>query len=602
MKTFKLLLFYFAVMSTVMFFARCSLNDDLAKITSSLDSLQVMVGTPQFNTSVHLEFIDAKTNEPISDKNVLVSIEGRDAAFVYNNLGSKQASYTSFWGMLDLIIDPHKADPISMSTNPIEFQITSTLDGYVSATNTVFISQEGNQTVTIPMINLNNPPDGFFIAEKEISVTVNEDGSLSEDVVVDFSATGPTGMKKVKGESASENIVPVLTIPKGAKFWGQSPTGSEGIINKYTSLKVKVEKVNFPTDGAFKPYSFRYAYTGYFLEYGSTRFTIMAIVPTVSAPPLTYDVLWTVQKVLTGNLGITLFLPQNFINPETNAIIKENDIISRVIFAYGETSILKEKQEVVKKINGKLAITSEFNPGSYGFHWSQSWGYLIPTCGHTGPKFTITSDPDITESVNFSVQVFHNKRKIPKGWGQLGSDPNVFQQVSFIQLPSTLVDVVFSAKGPFKFFPDTFSLDNPCENKIYTVNIKKDPSNTEWVSLNLDIELASESKNLVIKPSTNIYYYSSVINSSIRVVNGKASFYVNKGIDYFLQVPYGSSGASGLLKVEDDTPTTYKVTFTPQMNANSNNKSEVIFVPKTDNNEITIKYRVVIPDNLFKQF
>ncbi len=200
------------------------------------------------------------------------------------------------------------------------------------------------------------------------------------------------------------------------------------------------------------------------------------------------------------------------------------------------------------------------------------------------------------------MQVFYNKRKTPRGWGQLGHNPKAFGQVSFIQLPTTLVDVVFLAKGPFKFFPDTFSLDNACENKTYTVNIKKDPSNAEWVSLNIDIELASKSKNLMIKPSTNIYYYSSVINSSIRVVNGKASFYVKKGIDYFLQVPYGSSGASGLLKVEDDTPTTYKVTFTPQMNANSNNKSEVIFVPKIDNKEITIKYRVVIPDNLFKQF
>jgi len=601
MKKLKLLLFYFAVFGTVIFFARCTLNDDLGKITDSLDSLQVMIGTPQFNTSVHIEFVDAKTNEPISNKNVTVSIDGRDAAFVYNNLGSKQASYTSIWGMLDLVIDPHKADTNSMSTDPIEFQITSTLEGYVSATNTVFISQEGNQTVTIPMINLNNPPDGFFIAEKEISVTVNEDGSLSEDIVVDFNATGPTGMKKVKGESASENIVPVLTIPKGVKFWGQSPNGSEGSINKYTSLKVKVEKVNFPTDGEFKPYSFRYAYTGWFLEYGSTRFTIMATVPTVLAPNLTRDVIWTVQKVLTGNLGITLFLPPNFINPETNAIIKENDIISRVIFTYNQT-ILREKQEVVKKINGKLAITSDFNPGQYGFDWGQSWGYLIPTCGFTGPKFTFTSDPDVVDYVNFSSHVFYDKRKTPHGYGQLSYNPKVFQQLGFIRLPSSRVDVAFTAKGPYKFTPDTVTLDNPCENKTYTIRIQKDLSNSDWLTLNLDLELASESKNFVIKPSTNIYYFSPGLNSSIRIINGKASFSVKKGLEYVFQVPFGDSGAQGFLKVEDDTPTTYKVTFTPQMNSNSNNKSEVIIVPKTDSKEITIKYRVIIPDKIFNQF
>jgi len=598
MKTLKLPLFYFAVLITVLFFTRCSLDEDLEQITDSLDSLQILVGTPEFKTMVHFEFVDAKTNEPISDEDVSVTISGRDAGYVYNNIGSKQTSYSSYWGMLDLVIDPHQVDSIRMQTDPIQFEATASLAGYISETQNVFIYDNNTQTVTIPLININNPPEGVHFIEVEVDASTDENGGLTEDLVVDFNVPDQGSMQKMKSQSlVTENIVPVLTIPKGVKFWGQAINGSTGLIKGYTSLKVIVEKVDFPVDGKFSNTlfnNFRPAYTGWFMEYGSTRFTITATLPP-------YGMQWTVQRVENGNLGITLFLPPNFISPETKSLVKENDIISRVIFAYGETSIIKEKQEVVKTINGKFAITSEFNPGQYGMHWGQSWGYLIPWCGYTGPKFTITSDQDINDYVNFSVRVFYDKRRNPQGYEQLFYNPNVLQQVGFIRLPSKSVDVVFTAKGPFKFTPDTVTLNNPCENRTYTVNIKKEPSNSEWLTINLDLDIISKSNNkLVVKPSTTIYYGfdDNSTNTALKLNNGKASFLVMVGAGYILRTSLGNTRAQGALKVEAEGTDTYKVTFA----FNEEGTPLTIIVPKTDSKEINLKYQAIVSDDVFNKF
>lgn len=115
----KKLTLIFATLSLVVLTSRCTFADDIDKLTElATDSLSLVLGTPVFDTGFQLEVKNAKSKDYIEDAEVSVSITGKNAGLVYNNLGIKSSVYKSKLGMLNFILDPTKIDTTAIPATP----------------------------------------------------------------------------------------------------------------------------------------------------------------------------------------------------------------------------------------------------------------------------------------------------------------------------------------------------------------------------------------------------------------------------------------------------------------------------------------------------
>lgn len=592
MKTFKLLLFSLAVLSTALFFSRCSLNEDIAKITDSLDSLQIIVGTPEFNTGVHIEFVDARTEEIIEKSDVSVTVSGKDAGMVYNNIGSKQESYKSNWGVLDLVIDPHKTDSASLLANPIQFEVTALLAGYSSETLPVTIYDTSIQTMRIPLINISNPPDGVAFIEKEVAVNTSVDGSLSDDVVIEFSGLGQRIVKKMKGQNSSSNVTPILILPKGIKF--------KYINEPIKSLNVNAQIINFPENGMITYPNkwlvdlFNGGYrAGYMNAYSSVSLKIEATT--------TNNQKRTVSATYNGFLTLQLILPNNYIDPLTMLPVKENDVIDR--FSFKGSKFVKDP---IKKINGKFVVESLLDESN--LYLPLYYGKALSACTQSS-KSSIVFDFDIDNirkngqgTLDYGIITTKENKYISRGSTSIGYWKIIEKQLGTLTEGSA--KVVFNGKGKLKFTPDTLRINSMCENKKYYVGVESATANSDrnWIKLNLDLSVKSESNNnYIIKPSMTLYY-GTLDFSAVNLKNGKASFTVMEGSVYNLRAALGNTKAQGNFKIEYDSPSTYKVIYTQQLSYNSTAKPVTIIVPKTNSNEVTLKYEFLVSDDVLNNF
>jgi hypothetical protein len=588
MKKIKSVFIYSAIISAVVGFSKCSFREDINEVKESLKDFTVYLTTPNLSTGVHLEFVDARTNEILENKDVKVIVSGKDASHIYNNIGSKQESYTSNWGVLDLVIDPHKADSIGLSTNPIQFEVTASLQGYVSETQPVSIYDISMQTIRIPLININNPPEGVAFTQTEIAISTTEDGSISDDMVVELSGNSQGIAQRMKGQAASPNVFPSLVIPKGIKLY----SGNQPL----KSLSVTAQIVNFPENGkiTFPDQRLaRFDHQGYMFRFGSIKLTIKA----TQQNGQTIEV----SRTDNGFLTLQLALPNNYIDPLTMMPIKENDIIERFNF-----DTFKLTKDPVKKINGKFVVESLL--GRYPTQ-PQQYGKMLPSCSN-GAKSSIIFDFDVDNirkigQGSFVYQIITTKEN--KIIAQSNTSYGFWELIeSKFQVPLTegSAKVVFFSNGKLKFTPDTLLISNMCEDRKYFVGVESATANSgkNWINLNLDISIMSETNNnYVIKPSIILYYGQQSESYPLNLKNGKASFTILEGSQYYIRAALGNSRAEGLFKIETDSPTTYKVTFTKQLTSTTGNPVTII-VPKTENNEVTLKYDIPVSDNLLGSF
>jgi hypothetical protein len=120
------------------------------------------------------------------------------------------------------------------------------------------------------------------------------------------------------------------------------------------------------------------------------------------------------------------------------------------------------------------------------------------------------------------------------------------------------------------------------------------------------MSLRSETNTqLVVKPNGQIYLNNYAPNRNINytVSQGKATLSVKKGVLYYISATVGSASGQGKLKVDGDSPTTYKVSFTSKINfgANTPPPSEMT-VPITADKTISLNYEAFVPDDVFKKF
>ena len=583
MKRTYLFLRYGALLSTILLLTNCTFKDDINELKENIDDFTVYLTTPEFNTGVHFEFVDARTNEIIDDKDVTVTISGQDAALVYNNIGSKQESYTSNWGTLDLIVDPHKADSASLATTPIQFTFTASLEGYSSKTQAVTIQSTNKQKVRVPLNNLNTPPEGVVFAETQVAVTTGADGKLSESVTVEIGGEAALTM----AQRIAGGIIPApmleLTIPQNTSFQGPDRQAIRNVLGLI--FRAEIEQPVSPFAWHFSPVMPFFQRPGFIEPLGSYRLNAYANTSNGYIPISGFT---SPDPVSLGYL-----LPPT--NPFTHSPFNDSDRLYA----------LDEAQRAIRAgtiLNNRFL--NELNPDD--LNRQQQIGRFIPGC--TSSNHTIVfefADPAATGSGTITTQILNtNESKEISSLSTAYSGSATINQNLGMKLPEGGGKIKLTSTGNLKFTPETIVVDNFCDTKTHRVKVESatPPAGQDWINLNIDVSVTAESNsNFVIKPTLTVYYGTSEF-TALDLKNGKASLQITEGTEYKIRGAIGDTKAQGRFKVEGDGPTNYKLTFTEQLTSGGSGAVMTLNVPKTATNEVTLKYVFPVSDDVLNNF
>jgi len=549
------------------------------------------VGTPKFNTGVHFEFVDAKTGEPISDKNVSVTISGRDADKVFDNIGRKQVEYSTNWGILDLVIDPHQVDSLSMQSDPIKFEVNVQVEGYLDVTRTIMLTETAQLSVVIALENLNNLPEGTIITEEKNIGTISElglDETYEEEI---DTTTSFLSQRRLINVSTANNIIPSITLPKGIQFferYGRALSGSYSIsyvINNFPTNGTAYSTFGVNEEGLVPKGSIYY-----FAQYGSVILNLY-----VNDKKLGRTKVWSVKN---GKINMSLRLPPNFINPETKNYVKINDRIIRYThFSYWDT-------DVVKKIGKYFYIQSTLGKEPFV---QQYWGYTIPS-SHLNYSFKY----DFTKAFPGSVSLI---RSTFKDNIYFGDSPSTF---SVGNAPSGIYNqrIYGSPKGPvvIKFYdknsdliftPQSITINNPWDNNaVYNVSVARKSGSIEWITYYINLTLISKSNNRIkIAPNTTIYLKANSKSfEPLYLRNGFGVGGLAIGVQYTMRIQLSNSSGQAKLIVESEASGCKKLTISDMTFGDNTSTDKITFYSTVDNKFVFIDYKVIVDDNILNQF
>lgn len=582
MKNFKKTMLYFAVIIPAIFFSRCTLTEDISSLKKSVDSLQIIVGTPKFNTNVHIEFVDAKTGQFIKSSDVNVVVSGKDASSIYNNIGQKKSGYTSKMGFVDLIVDPHKVDSVAIKTTPVEFAVSASVNGYLSATQKITVDKATRHNIRIKLIKMDAAPEG-------VSVAVNNN----------FTTTGASGKTLNSSTQTLNTGKQTVVIPKDVIL--KDATGAP------ITGTLKSEIVFFdPTSAAAQnaiPGTLSVAAT---MSNGNAQ-NIKFISAGMFNVKLTAGDK-AVKSFDNGGITIKTVLPPSFINPKTRVAVKENDVIEMWSMEEGSGKWIFEKMDTVRKVNGELVLEETVKHLS-----SWNWDYWIPSCDN-GPKFvfkgSLTSN-NLAANVNAKYKDYgydesDNKQIIVSTTG----DNSYFQILRPAQSAATFTFTNSAGNNSsgkeLVFTPSSVDVANMCEGKTYEIQVSE-KKYVESVNVNIELSATSTSnKNLVLMPNTWVYYFSTSGTtitdlSTSQMTNGKSTFSLALDQEYYIGALFGSSWGMGTIKVQNEGTSSYRLTFTPMIDFSTAQTGTPIsyVLPKDATKSVTVKYAGVLSDEIF---
>lgn len=562
-----------AIFLMAIFFSKCTLQEDLKQLQGPLDSLQIVIGNPEFGTYAHIEFRDAKTDDYISGKTITVTVGGKDADQVYNNLGSRQTEYTTKVGFIDFIIDPHAVDTATIETQPLEFTVSTSTDGYVQATQKITINKSKLNSSVVKLINTTNAPGGVSVAtNNNFTTTIN--GSVTQ-----------TGTQTLNGGEQS------VAIPQGTVLKDENGNTVSGVV------KTEIVYFNPSSDEAVDAFP------------GGSNVSVVTNnqeeqVQFVSAGMFDVDVTagGTDVKTLTnGGISLKTTVPTDIINPKTGLPVKNGDVIELWSLDEGSGEWKFEKMDTIRLVGEKLVLEETVQHLS-----SWNWDFKINTC-YYGPKFNFKGT--LTGSNNYvSVVAKANNGTFTRSTSAyFNTTDSYYNNFQLYRTPSnTPTTVTFTDAGgdpnrPLTFTPSSFNISDLCAGATYDITVTETviPVNEITVKLNLSATSATNTQ-IVVRPNALFYYRTPTTSwKYFYLIDGKASITLRTGINYTIYGYFGNNSGTGTLKIDKISDTSASVTFTPNINFSDGTIPQTITVPAgVTNNVINVNYSAVLPDNI----
>jgi len=576
MKTLKKLSVYLVLVFTIILFSRCTITEDMGKLKNSLDSLSIKIGTPEFAALVHIQFVDAKTNEYIQG-NATITLSGKNSTDIYNNIGMRLDSYKTIIGMLDLVVDPHKVDTNTIKNNPIEFDLNASLPGYVGVTQKIFVNENKTKNVVLSLIKLDDAPSGVSVVQNTNFASSTSDAKITEKVVQKLNAGDQTVeisdgvvLKDKSGNPVSG------TVSSQVIYYNPTSVDAQNAIPGGLDVTAKLDdastsQISFVSAGMFN----------LSMSAGGKEVKIFE----------------------NGGVKIKTNVPPTLINPHTGNPVKDGDLIELWSLNEGSGNWNYEKMDTIKSVNDELVLEETINHLS-----SWNWSFYSLSCSN-GPKFTWKGNLSSPASVKVSVKMKNNNSPriiytnakpsdVDYGSYQIHNTPT--------SVPTLITFTDANESNPlFTFSPSTLDISNLCDGQNYDVTITE--KLVDHLTVNADLSISSSSnKNIIIRPNATIYFKPTTDRNWISktMINGIFSMRVNVGIEYDFFTMFGGTSGYAKLKVEDIGNNMLKVTMTPTVSFGSvfkENQTDSYTSAKPDDNIVKIKYNMKLPDDVFNQ-
>jgi hypothetical protein len=560
-------------MKKVLFYGLVLLATSLALVTCNDENSggikitdEIIVKTKAFETYLHLDFVDAQTGEYLRGKKVTVTVSGKDAEAVSNNIGSSEETYTSENGMFDLVVDPTKASS--------DFVIRVSSPGYNDFTHHARLYESKFTIIRVALISLTNPPEGVTQAPPQV-ITVPATGITQAPVSVPVNSSN------------------AITIPEGSVLKDAEGNVVTGEIESKVLFFDPVEAQEFFPGGldvqAVRPDG----------EVGDISFTSAGLFD------IELESEGTQVRTIEGEgLELTSTLDPSLINPNTGQPVAENDEIEMWSMD-PETGVWQfEKTAVVKRNASGLYLQEKINHlSTWNFDWftnSCTYGAKIKWTGNASPYTTVK----ITNQNPNPGNYYSWNKTIPIDVRE-GTSDNIMQFMYAPQNTSALL--TFEGEGLI-FEPATLRIPNLCDaTKTYTVKvIEPNPASFYQLNIHLDLHSKSDANRkfyingyayLYLLPSYASYQYASISDGTLQTE-------LKAGAEYDLSVGVGSIYAWGYVSVTEMGNNKLKVTFSPQFAQNYSSGSyasgdipkEEIIVDKPSNGVIDLNMSFAVDD------
>lgn len=192
-----------------------------AAILGSCKKLDVTAGVEQIvdgsfsKASASFQFMDAKTGMQLDlqgNEKIQISIAGKNATDVVDNVGSSNLEASA-----GILATGLKEGVVPSTSNPIEFTIHATANGYLPVSKSVVLFQEGHKHVYVYMVNVNDAPAGISVKEGTVSGVPSSGVTASAFSLLPNVTTG-------SGTTAS------VTIPAGTKLMDKNNAAVSGTV------------------------------------------------------------------------------------------------------------------------------------------------------------------------------------------------------------------------------------------------------------------------------------------------------------------------------------------------------------------------------------
>jgi hypothetical protein len=502
---------------------------------------EIIIKAKALDSYLHVVFTDAKTKESLRGKDVSLTVKGKDAQYVYNNLGIKENVYTTKAGFYDLTIDDSKSSG--------DFIIVVSREGYEDF---IYHVRSGNGKFNIieaKLIKNNDLPEGISVAAPK-SFTTDNNGKITGEVKIDVNSLN--SIRLTQGSVLKDASGKTLTGEISSKVMFYDPSKTSDIFPG----GLNVEAIN--ENGENQNIVF-------------TSAGLFSIELTAGNTPV---------AVIEGDgIELTSILDPQMINPNTGKQVAEGDEI-QLWSMDSESAVWKMEKtvEIKKNTGGQLYLSEKIKHLSL---WNWDWytntctyGTIIRWEGNAkGSMIKVTN----TNPINYYSQTM--TARVDE------NDPLQFMLVP--QNTPAVLTFEGTCGSKLTFEPSTLNISDLCSGTYpVKVNYAQSTSTTYTLNVNMDIRVASN-------PNMKVYFYGWVYFYSTCDYSGQSYYLgdygdgyhlsatITTGVDYYFDVSLSNAYGYGYVRI-DESGNDLVISFSPEY-AYSYNwwASSQIDIPKT---------------------
>lgn len=314
-----------------------------------INDAKLIVDYNLIQTEINFRFYNAKTKQQMGDgKTIAVTVTGSSSAAVIDFGGNHQESYDAANGFLSLYLNPND-EYVPTPSNPVTFNIVTSVSGYLPSGKTITIPEEGNYFVDIMLVEIANPPVGVTVKTMN-NVGPLENGALPQEVTL-----------------STDNNDAAIILPQGIVLKdsnGNPLQGAVDIMLVYFDPHVDESLAAYPGGLITSINQNGKTVNGVFYSAGFIAVEITG-QNNVSA-----------SEFSNGEMQMDMNLPLNVYNPNTKSYVEPGETVS--LYSYNatsgewnfekETTIFETEKKLSYAVSAKVSHLSYWN---FDWFWSE---------------------------------------------------------------------------------------------------------------------------------------------------------------------------------------------------------------------------------------